>query len=296
MGPPSENNNDDTELDEDNGLYGPDSITWRIHIDPAMWIAAFSALALQSLHPRTMWGTYQNSQLFQRRGALLRLFRTADYVALRTFGTTAEAENAGQRVQQIHRSLTGIDEETGEHFSLDEPDNLLWVHCAEIHAYLHVARTCGIPLTDTEADTYVREQKRSAALVGLDPANVPGSRAELENYFARVRGDLRLTTSAKRGIRMWINTPAPPRLVALRFAYPLLGALGIALLPPWARQQYGVPSSGISGRLVSRTAPLLAQAVRTVMLRLPTRFTGTREQTRRIQQAKHVMGHEGQST
>lgn len=136
----------------DTGLFGPDSVTWRIHVDPAMWIAAFSALALQSLHPRTMWGTYQNSALFRRRTALPRLYRTADYVATRTFGTSAEVDQADRRIRSIHRAITGIDEDTGVRFPIDDEENLRWVHCAEVYPYLRVARASGIELTSTEAD------------------------------------------------------------------------------------------------------------------------------------------------
>ncbi|WP_051387872.1 oxygenase MpaB family protein [Saccharopolyspora rectivirgula] len=275
----------------DTGLFGPNSVTWRIHTDPAMWIAAFSALALQSLHPRTMWGTYQNSALFDRRKAMARLFRTADFVAIRTFGTSEEVAKAGARVRRIHSSLTGIDERTGEEFRLDETENLLWVHCAEVYPYLLVARACGIPLTDAEADTYLDEQRRSAAVVGLDPERVPGSVAEMEEYFRQMRPKLELTDSARRGIRMWMNTPAPRHLAALRLVYPYLGALGISLLPGWARELYSLPGDGPAGQVLETVARQQARATRAIMLRLPEQCTGTAEQVRRVRQAKLLMRH-----
>ncbi|RCW38493.1 uncharacterized protein (DUF2236 family) [Halopolyspora algeriensis] len=273
----------------DTGLFGPGSVTWRIHTDPAMWIAAFSALALQSLHPRTMWGTYQNSALFRRRTALARLFRTADFVATRTFGSTEEVREVGSRVRRIHAALTGVDERTGERFPVDDEENLLWVHCAEVYPYLLVARACGIPLTDAEADGYFAEQRRSAAVVGLAPERVPGSVAEMEEYFRRMLPELRLTTSARRGMRMWMNTPAPKRLIALRLVYPLLGVLGVGLLPGWARRLYGLPGSGITGRALEALIRWSARLTRAVMVRLPERYTGTAEQVRQVRRAKRIM-------
>jgi len=44
-------------------------VTWRVHTDPVLAVAGFFALAVQSLHPPTMWGTYQNSSLFDREQA-----------------------------------------------------------------------------------------------------------------------------------------------------------------------------------------------------------------------------------
>lgn len=88
---------------------------------------------------------------------------------------------------------------------------------------------------------------------------------------------------------MWLNVPAPARLTALRLVYPYLGGLGIALLPGWARRLYGLPGSGPTGRAVDTAAQQAARATRAAMLRLPERYTGTREQVRRIRLAKQLM-------
>ncbi len=48
----------------DDGLFGPRSVTWRVHLEPVLWVAGLRALLLQSLEPRVMRGTYQNSALF----------------------------------------------------------------------------------------------------------------------------------------------------------------------------------------------------------------------------------------
>ncbi|MDT7708202.1 MAG: hypothetical protein QOG20_3809 [Pseudonocardiales bacterium] len=267
---------------EDEGLFGPGSVSWRVHRDPAMWVAAFTALAVQSLHPPTMWGTYQHSTLFVRRHALARLLRTADFVAVRTFGSSAEVDRAGRRVRGIHARLRGRNPETGAEFRIDEPANLMWVHCGEVLAYLEVARRVGLLDGDAEADAFVDEQRRAAAVVGLAPSAVPGSVAELDAYVARMRPELRLTPEARAAFRMWANTPTPPRLVALKGVYPVLAVLGFALLPAWARRCYHLPAGGpVTDAVV--TAAL--RAVRRVMLVLPARHRGTAEQMRLITRA-----------
>lgn len=57
---------------------------------------------------------------------------------------------------------------------LDEPELLTWVHCGEIGSYADVASRCGMGLSAAELDEFVAKQRRSAAVVGLDPAEVPG--------------------------------------------------------------------------------------------------------------------------
>lgn len=72
-------------------------------------------------------------------------------------------------------------------FRLDEPEQLLWVHCAEVDSYVAICRRCGMGATPGQLDEFVDEQRRSAALVGLDPAKVPASVAELDTYYAGAR-------------------------------------------------------------------------------------------------------------
>lgn len=225
----------------DYGLFGPESVTWRVHTDPVVSLAGFLALEIQALHPPSMWGTYQNSSLVDPKQALARLMRTGDYVAIRTFGSTTEVEKVGRRVQKLHARLRGHNPETGEEFRVDDPENLLWVHCGEIVAYLRVARLAGI-LDAADADRYVDEQRRAAAVVGLDPDTVPGSVAALDAYFEGMQPKLRLTEEAKAGMRGWAMVSVPLRQASLRVLFPTFAALGFVLMPGWARRLYGLPA------------------------------------------------------
>jgi uncharacterized protein (DUF2236 family) len=272
----------------DFGLFGPDSVTWRVHTDPVLAVAGFYALAVQSLHPPTMWGTYQNSSLFDRQQAFARLMRTGDFVAVRTFGSTAEVDQIGRRVRKIHTRLRGHNPDTGEEFRVDEPENLLWVHCGEIIAYLRVAQRAGILVTDAEADAYVDEQRRAAAVVGLDPAGVPGSVAELDAYFQRMLPLLRLTEEARAGFRIWANAPVPLWLAPLKVVYPTLAALAFALLPGWARGLYGLPPWEYP--LLDAPATAALRALRLAMLATPERLrAGSPIQRRYTNRALRLM-------
>lgn len=45
----------------DDGLFGPGSVTWRVHASPAMLIGGLRALLIQTLHPLAMAGVAQHS-------------------------------------------------------------------------------------------------------------------------------------------------------------------------------------------------------------------------------------------
>ena len=67
------------------GLFGPESVTRRVHGDPAMLIGGVRALLLQTLHPPTMAGVADHSDY--RTDPLGRLHRTGRFVGTTTFGS-----------------------------------------------------------------------------------------------------------------------------------------------------------------------------------------------------------------
>ncbi|KUO15630.1 hypothetical protein AQJ91_40395 [Streptomyces dysideae] len=216
-------------------------MTWQMHGDPMMWVAGVRALYLQALHPRAVRGVMQNSDF--RRDAWGRLMRTANFVGTITYGTTEAAEKAGARVRKIHSMLQATDPDTGERYGVDEPELLLWVHCAEIDSYLHVARRSGFRLTDTQADRYVGEQRVNARLVGLDPDAVPANRAEMAAYFEKVRPELACGAEARAVDDFLLHPPTHPLLVPAReLLWRRVAQLAYAALPPYAHELYGRPA------------------------------------------------------
>src|SRR5580700_2561696 len=64
---------------EDEGLFGPGSVTWRVMSSRIMWVAIVRTLYLQALHPRVIRGTLQNAATITEpvdAWARLRLTRT----------------------------------------------------------------------------------------------------------------------------------------------------------------------------------------------------------------------------
>ncbi|KAB1148308.1 DUF2236 domain-containing protein [Streptomyces luteolifulvus] len=225
----------------DPGLFGPSSVTWQMHGDPMMWVAGVRALYLQALHPRVVRGVMQNSDF--RRDAWGRLMRTANFVGTMTYGTTEAAEKAGARVRKLHSMLTATDPDTGERYAVDEPELLLWVHCAEIDSYLRVLRRSGFRLTDAQADRYVREHHVSARLVGLDPDAVPADQAELAAYFEKMLPVLVAGPEAHEVDDFLVRPPTHPLFVPAReVLWRRVAHLAYAALPPYAHELYGRPA------------------------------------------------------
>ncbi|SER62574.1 oxygenase MpaB family protein [Actinokineospora terrae] len=220
------------------GLFGPDSVTWQLHADPAMWLGGVRSLYLQALHPRAVAAIVQNSDF--RTDPLGRLKRTADFVGVTTYGTVQEAHAASARVRAVHRALRATDPDTGETYRIDDPELLLWVHCAEVSSFLAVVRRAGYPLTKAHADRYLHEQRATAALVGLDPDEVPGSTDAMRGYLREIRPLLRRTPDADVIYAFLHRPPLRGRLaLGVPLYEPTIGHLSYSLLPTWAHHHYG---------------------------------------------------------
>jgi uncharacterized protein (DUF2236 family) len=248
----------------DPGLYGPDSVTWRVHADPTMILGGLRALLLQAVHPLAMSGVAQHSDF--RADPWGRLFRTAEYVGVTTYGTTLEANRAGAKVRGIHRHLEGVEPESGVAYKVNDPHLLLWVHCVEVESFLTTATRSGLRLSASERDRYYAEQLANAKLVGLKTA--PASVSEMADYFASMQPELRVTAAARTTARFVLFPPMPAKYAFTTPARPAWAALAgaaAAMLPRWARQLYRLPGLPVT----DLGASFVGRALRTGLMAVP---------------------------
>ncbi|MFF5295723.1 oxygenase MpaB family protein [Paractinoplanes globisporus] len=257
----------------DLGLFGPDSVTWRLHREPILMLGGLRSLYLQALHPRAVAGVTQNSNY--RSDPWGRLTRTSTYVGTVIWGTTEEARLAASRVRRLHARMTAVDPRTGERFRIDEPELLRWVHVAEVESFLTTAVRAGVRLTSDEIDRYYTEQLKAAELMGIDPTTVPATAAEVTAYYDEVQPQLSLTRESV-DTALFLTVPSVPRswggrafrlgltLGPTRWAYFGIAATAIGMLPPWARRLYGGlgwPGTDLTADLSARGLRLLLSTV-----------------------------------
>ncbi len=219
----------------DVGLFGPDSVAWRLHADPSMLVGAMRALLVQALEPRAMAGVVQHSDY--KADPWGRLNRTVRFVLDTTYGDTPRAEAACAAVRRIHDHVHGVDPVTGRAYSAHDPDLLLWIDAVEVHSAVFAYRSYAGRLSDEDADRYVDEMVCVAALLGLPSAMAPRSLGELREYLRGVDG-LQLTPGARESMRLIM---APPMPLPLRPLWVLPASAAVASLPRFARRMYGLP-------------------------------------------------------
>ncbi len=215
----------------DPGLFGPDSVTWRVHADfPGMMAGGVCALMLQTLHPLALAGVWDHSNF--RKDLIGRLRRTTAFVAGTTYAARADALKLIDQVAHIHHRVRGSTED-GRPYSADDPDLLCWVHITEVSSFLAgFERYRGGALGAAERDRYFRETSRVAEALGA--RRVPKSAAGVTRYFQRVQSELCHDHRSAEVLKVLgsIHLPVPGGIVAREV---FLGA-GAALLPDWANQ------------------------------------------------------------
>ncbi len=218
----------------DLGWFGPDSVAWRIHSDPAMLAGGLRALLVQALEPRAMAGVDQHSAY--RSDPWGRLQRTTEFVLLTTFAESADAEEACANVRRVHEHVRGVDPVTGRHYAASDPDLLLWIHAVEVDSFVVAYRAYAGRLSGEDADRYVTEMVRVAEAVELPTGMAPRTMGELREYLDSV--PLEMSPAAREGMRtiLW-----PPMPLALRPLWLIPAAAAVAILPRDARQMYGLP-------------------------------------------------------
>jgi uncharacterized protein (DUF2236 family) len=232
----------------DPGLFGPGSVTWRVHADPSMMIGGLSALMLQTLHPLAIAGVEDHSNY--RDDPLGRLGRTGSFVTGTTYGSTETAERLIKLVRGIHRKVRGTAPD-GRPYSADDPELLTWVHVTEVSSFLRAhQRFTPFPVRGEQADRYFHETATIAERLGAD--DVPRSRVAVRAYLRDIRPQLEAGDQA-RDTMAFLTSPLRGN-PAVTAAHRVVVQAALGLLPAWARDMLGVSHPGLAGSALALPA------------------------------------------
>lgn len=239
---------------EDDGYFGPDSVSWKIFSDPATKLGGLAALLLQSLNPNMMRLFDQATESYADPKG--REERTGRFLETTIFGDKAHADAAAQSVRRMHAHAVWTDPQTGQTLHADEPAWLNWTHNTLVFGLLRAAEEFGLPLSREEQDAFVKEQHIAAAMVGCDPESLPSTRDELYAYIDEQRHWMALCLPAAEATRTLRKPPLSGNPIAAWTA--VIVADGVLyLLPEWARLLIGIEGRPMNLRRASRTTKRL---------------------------------------
>src|SRR6266498_104383 len=122
----------------DAGLFGPESVSWRVLREGSVVVGGLRALLMHAAHPLVVAGARQTGMY--ERDPWRRLERTLRQTFTVVFGTRLEAELAARRIDDVHGAIKGIDAVTGLRYDARDPELLLWVHACLVSSFLEMLR------------------------------------------------------------------------------------------------------------------------------------------------------------
>ena len=262
------------------GLFGPESISWRIDRELVVLAGGSCALLMQAAHPVVAAGVVEHSTF--ATDPFGRLMRTLESSFDVVFGSRSTAEAAIERVNAIHRSVRGRMPDGRTPYTALDPEALLWVHATLVDTALRVYGRFVAPLSAADEQAYHAESGRVALMLGVPDELLPPTIGELRGWMTDRLGDgtIRVTPEARR-IAETVLYPLP---VMPRVAWDAAHLISLSTLPPGLRRQYGIGWSARRERGVERIARATRRALPLVP-RLVRHAPQARAAVRRVDQA-----------
>ncbi len=225
------------------GLFGPESMSWRISREIALLAGGGRAALLQLAHPYVAHAIEQHSPT--KTDPQGRFLRTFSSVFTLLFGDVAATVDTARRVHRIHSVIEGpITTQTprfelGHSYSANNADALLWVFATLVDTVVKTYSLLIAPLTHDERERYYGEAKRFGMLFGLSREHLPETFTDFQRYMTQtLESDLLCVTPFARDLAGFLlDTPAP-------MLKPIMGGYRMftsGLMPHRLRESYGLP-------------------------------------------------------
>ena len=255
------------------GIYGPDSMSWRINRESALFVGAGRAALLQLAHPWVAAALRQHSSLLNR--PIARFHNTFRIVFTMVFGSLHQALAAAQSLYSRHTRITGqLAEDTGawrrgDHYQANEAGALLWVYATLVESAVIACEAVHGPIALDDRERYYAETNTLAALFGIPGSALPPTWSAFSAYIQAMNASdlLGATADARRmarnllaGAGSWIRSPG------------WYSALTASWLPQRFREEFALSFGPAEQRAAERAAKRLSAIYR----RLPAaiRFIG----------------------
>jgi uncharacterized protein (DUF2236 family) len=202
------------------GIFGPDSISWRINRESALFLGAGRAALLQLAHPWVATALDQHSSLLAK--PIARFHNTFRFVFTMIFGAAPQAMRTARSLYQMHARISGdlpanvAGYAKGSRYEALQVPALLWVYATLIESAV-IAYECVLPpLTPGQREAYYKESKILAGLFGLPPDALPPDWSSFQAYVAQMFASQALGASDRSrfmaqsimtGAGSWIHIP-----------------------------------------------------------------------------------------
>lgn len=172
---------------EDYGWFGPDSVAWRVWSYPTGLTVGFSrAVVVEELDPFLIAPVKVSSKIYQQ--PKVRYDRTVRYFATCLFGDSRSFAKASGILTKVHARVAAPDPVSGLLSDPNNPEQQLYIHMTAWHSILYTYEVFGPGrLSTVDEERFWAECRVAAHAQTIDPESIPTTRAEVREYFDRMR-------------------------------------------------------------------------------------------------------------
>ncbi|MDQ1748017.1 MAG: hypothetical protein QOD07_2280 [Frankiaceae bacterium] len=238
------------------GLFGPDSVTWRVNREAVLLAGGARALILQVSHPSVAAGVAQHSDYDTDPWG--RLYRTLDLTTKITFGDAETSDRAARILRGAHHRVNG-ERSDGASYDARDPDLLLWVWATLVESSLLMYTRYVQPLGPADVERYYAEQQRFAVACSVPEGHWPSGHAAFMDYFDTTVRDALHPTDDSRAIVDSVMHPSLP--LPVRPVFDLVNLATVGLLPPVLRERLGLSWGPNRERLLAASTAATRRAL-----------------------------------
>ncbi len=267
------------------GVFGPDSVMWRVDREAAIFLGAGRALLLQLAHPWVAAAIADQSAVFA--DPLGRFHRTFNVVFTMVFGTLDQALAAARRLYQRHAAVVGVLPESagpfaaGSRYCANEVLALRWVHATLVETAVIAHDLLLPPLNEAELDQYWSEARRFAGLFGIPADSLPADwKSFLAYTSAMMQSDVLAVSLPARDIARQIFSGAATKVRPPAWYQ----AVTAQVMPPRLRAAFGLPLGEAEQRSSARALAWLRKTYPLLPARL--RYVGPYQEARARMQGR----------
>ena len=251
--------------DELAGLYGENSMTWRVSREAMLFSGSWRAALLQLAHPWVAQAVREHSTT--QTDPVGRFHRTFRVVFSMMFGDLEKVRDVSHTLHQLHRRIRGR-LPSGAAYSANGHRAMTWVLATLWDTSLRMHDVWVRPLSEEEKNQYLVEGRRFARCFGLDPDALPSHWPGLQEWMAGwiESGEVAVSPAAVELGRFLF---AAPQIPGGRLIFPLARRFTGLHLPEPLRTAFGLP---LPGRWEGALWSALARSARTTRGLVPRRL------------------------
>jgi uncharacterized protein (DUF2236 family) len=226
------------------GLFGPQSMMWKVSRHSALFLGSWRAALLQLAHPWVAHAIDQHSTtITDPLGRFHRTFRT---VFTMVFGSVDQVRRVSEALNQLHSGIKGdipLSEGAfagGSAYQANEVQAMSWVNATLWDTSVKMYELLVGPLDPVDKEQFFQEARIFAQLFGISSDTLPDSWVEFERYNQQMWDSnlLHVGDTAKELGQFLFEVDQVP---FHRAWMPVARTVTAEVLPPQFREAFGFP-------------------------------------------------------